>query len=162
MKLFWFQFHELTKLKRFVNVEKKYRCAVKYKKLANRDRQSDEIKVERIMKEVVVVDDSGANDVYFLPAAISFMRFKALPALNQVIWRSLKLWFSWIFSALPSACLISAVNCLPGAKLFNPKIEILSVGWIYESNGISLNFLLSANHARARVFFHSPYRNQRH
>lgn len=47
------------------------------------------------------------NTVYF-PAAICFMRFRALPALNHSICCSFIVWFKEILSTFPSECLISA------------------------------------------------------
>lgn len=65
---------------------------------------------------------------FYFPAAICFMRLRALPALNHVICCSLNVWFSLILSTFPSACLISQSTCLPGAMLAKPRSEILSVG----------------------------------
>jgi hypothetical protein len=47
------------------------------------------------------------NTVYF-PAAICFMRFRALPAWNHSICCSFIVWFKVILSTFPSECLISA------------------------------------------------------
>lgn len=63
----------------------------------------------------------------YLLAAICFMRFRALPALNHSICCWLNEWFSLILCTLPSV-LISQSSCLPGAKLFRPRIEIFEVG----------------------------------
>lgn len=87
--------------------------------------------------------------------AISFMRFNALPALNQVICKSLNEWLSLILSDLPSACLISASTCLPGAKLANPKMEILDVGVILNKNNED-KYLVR----KTRQLYNKPYRNQ--
>lgn len=64
----------------------------------------------------------------YLPCAISFILFKALPALNQPICCSLHEWFNVILSTDPSACLSSQSTGLPGVKFARPRMEILSVG----------------------------------
>lgn len=80
------------------------------------------------------VRTDGVRDDVYLPAAICFMRFRALPALNQPICCSLSVWLSLILSVLPFSCLISQSTGLPGVSLAKPKMEILSVGVICEAN----------------------------
>lgn len=72
--------------------------------------------------------------IYWLPD-ISFMRFRALPALNQAICCSFKVWFNLIFSTLLSV-LTSQSTGLPGAKPAKSSREILLVGCIYKFSQI--------------------------
>lgn len=109
---------------------------IMFKKFSSLDKTKKTLDlVSRAEMFFVKYDDNtswmGEDRIFYFPAAISFMRFNALPARNHEIWSSLKLWLSLICSFLPSACVISHVNGLPGANELRPRIEILSVGWIW-------------------------------
>lgn len=107
-------------------------------------------------------EEENKSKSIYLPAAICFMRFRALPALNQSICCSLNVWFSLILSTLPSACLISQSTGLPGDNLAKPRIEILSVGCTCRSNYEKKKLFSSTSNPFQLDFNHSnlPYRNQ--
>lgn len=80
------------------------------------------------------------------------MRLRALPALNQPICKSFRVWFSLILSIL-SPVLISQSICFPGANLFNPRRESLLSGLIY--NYKNKTIILFAQHFSSEIPYHS-------
>lgn len=65
--------------------------------------------------------------------ANSFMRFRAEPALNQVICWSLKVWFRWIVSVEPSACLMThSTGCKKVVYVWMENMSIMYKQlWLY-------------------------------